>query len=726
MNNILKLLFLLMIACSFTACNSSSDDEDKDQTFVNDPNQPGANPGSGAIRAVFNVKACPNLLDATCTNNETNFDSVKITWRVPSLYETEEYAIVIYKVDAELYPDTNITNRSPGSPLPPELANITFEQVRVKDSQWEDTQVLQNKRYHYWVYLVYKGQLNQFSEEGEWSSSQKYVVQTPLEGGSTDLGDADKFWEKIRWKNMTSPPAGPNGEIITYNSLSPGVPTATQPKGRIEVAYNGAAFFVSDTDNNRILIFENSQLKICEQYIEDDLQYFACRLQADGNPPTAYNILGQPNQSSKLSCVEHNTNCLTYTNQEACNLNRSGVRSFCQWNLSNSSCTVRANECLTKPTELLFSNGKLLVSDSGNDRVVMYNEAEFRPSSTGAAADKVLIGCDQKLPNQAIDSNPIKCTFDKVFGKKDFNDFSSYDISDGSGISSLKYPTGLMIDGNDLYIADTGNHRIVKALNFSDVTQYSCNESNWLTQLCRWKGLLGQADYFSRKTIQDFYDTNPNFLGGTFNNEIQDENLMKRYFANPSKIVSYTKNEQKYIFIGSNENFEATVGLGTKVAIKGRIIRFDGNPLDVENPICNDATFNNGFCDATEVMGQDGFNKLVVLSGSSGGAGQYSNLGYGIEDLSDFEIVESKLMAIDSKNNFVYTWDDFINKVNNGFPYAYKVIDPAGRYVNASVILPDLKRIMSISYDSFGSKLYIVDGLDSKVYQLDLAVIPLQ
>lgn len=725
MKQALRLFFLLLLACSFVSCNSD-DDKDKTKTFVNDPNQPGANPGAGAIRAVFNVQVCPNLLDATCTNNDTEFDNLKITWRIPSLYETEEYVVVIYKVDAEQYPDTNIINRSPGSPLPPDLANITFEQVRVKDSQWTDTQVLQNKRYHYWIYLVYKGKGDAFSEEGQWSTSVKQVVQTPLEGGSTNLGDADKFWEKIRWKNLTSPPAGTNGEIITYNSLSPGASTPQQPKGRIEVAYNGAAFFVSDTDNNRVLVYQNDQLKICEQYLEDDLQYFACRLQADGNPPTAYNILGQPSQSSKLSCVEHNTACNAFTTQADCNLTRNGIRSFCQWNSTAATCAVKGNECLTKPTDLLFSQGKLIVSDSGNDRVVMYNDAEFRPSSTGAAADKVLIGCDNRLPQQAIDSNPIKCNFDKIFGKKDFNDFASYDITDGSGISSLKYPTGLAIDGNDLYIADTGNHRVVKTLNYAEATAYTCNESNWLTQLCRWKGLLGQKDYFSRKSLQDFYNEDPLFLGGTFNNEIQNENLMKRYFANPSKIVFYNKNEQKYMFIGSNENFEATVGLGTKVAIKGRIIRFDGNPLDVENPICNDATFDNGFCDATEVMGQDGFNKLVVLSGSSGGAGQYSNLGYGIEDLADFEIVETKLMAIDAKNNHIYTWDDFINKVNNGFPYSYKVIDPAGRYVSASLILPDLKRLLSISYDAFGAKLYIVDGLDSKVYQLDLAVIPFE
>jgi hypothetical protein len=100
-----------------------------------------------------------------------------------------------------------------------------------------------------------------------------------------------------------------------------------------------------------------------------------------------------------------------------------------------------------------------------------------------------------------------------------------------------------------------------------------------------------------------------------------------------------------------------------------------------------------------------------------------------------FYVKDNKLFTHDDKQIKVFHYIEglgcqseeiFINKVNNGFPYAYKVIDPAGRYVNASVILPDLKRIMSISYDSFGSKLYIVDGLDSKVYQLDLAVIPLQ
>src|SRR5690606_32638754 len=116
---------------------------------------------------------------------------------------------------------------------------------------------------------------------------------------------------------------------------------------------------------------------------------------------------------------------------------------------------------------------------------------------------------------------PTKCSADKLIGKPTFNDFSLYNVA-MAGQSSLNYPTGLNVKDNDLYIADTLNNRVVKVYDFANPNQYLCNEDTWLTTLCQFRGLLGQGDYQTKETLKEFFIADPNLLGGTFNNEVQE------------------------------------------------------------------------------------------------------------------------------------------------------------------------------------------------------------
>lgn len=700
------------------SCGQNSDDENTGSgEFLNDPRQPGVGIGDGGnIRSVFDVKICPNLLDPECPESSlTEFNEVKLTWRIPSLYETEEYILAIYKVQATGdNADLTIAEM-------PDLSAIQFEQVRLKDTEWVDDQILQNETYHYWIFLVLEGSEEPFDiSRGFWSGSDRYEVLTPLDEATINVPEGDSFWENIRWENMTNPPTG-EPPIIRFNTYSPGSPDPYNANGRIETAYNGGVFFLSDTQNNRILIYENAQLRGCEEFLGDELLYFGCRLQAEGAPPTAYNVLGQPDQGVGLSCQEHNTKCATYTNENDCTLTRNGIDSFCKW--ESSSCKVQGNKCLTKPTDILFDDGNLYVADSGNDRIMVYENILYPPIAN--STEEILIGCDKRLPNQAKDTNPVRCQASRFFGRQSFDDFTQYTLQNGEGISMLDNPTGIAIEGLSLYIADTGNNRVVKIDNFRDPNEYLCNSSTWLTSLCSWDGLLFQPNYSTKKTFNDFFIEDQTILSGTFNNELQSRpNILKRYCANPNKILFKELNGNNYMFISCNEEFEAQVGIGSRVGLKARILRFDSNPIG-EDFICNEATFDAGNCDATEVYGQETFDKVVVLSGSAGGAGSYDSLAYTFNFATDMGFVEDSLMVIDSTRNNVYVWKDVLDKPTDGFPYSYAVEDPEGRFLGSSRSLPNLKEIQSIKYDGF-NRIYITDGEDGKVYQLNIQEIPFE
>lgn len=712
----LKNIFLI-ISLSLVSCSQKSKTQENDKIFINDPRQPGVVYGEGTnVRSVFNVKICPNLLSSNCGSQNENptYNRVKLTWRVPSLYENEEYIIVIYKVNEE----TPIATE-PGD-LPNDLGFMSsFEQVRLKDTEWTDT-VTQGSNYSYYIYVVLGGEETPNSIDGYWSKSSRYQVLTPTEGSSTNVPEAEKFWEKLVWENLTVKPTG-DPEIIRYNTFSPGASSVEKGKGRIETAYNGAVTFISDTDNNRVLIYENAQLRNCEQYLSDEIQYFGCRLQAEGAPPTPYNILGQPEQGINLSCQEHQNLCSDFTTQSDCELTRNGIQSFCKW--QNGSCKVQGNKCLSSPTDLLFNDGKLYVADSGNDRIMVYENVLYKPVVNNAT--EVLLGCDNKLPNQAKDTNPTRCQADRFYGRQSFDDFQQYSLENGEGISMLDNPNGLAIDGISLYIADTGNNRIVKLDNYNNPDEYDCNSSTWLTNLCSWDGLLGQSNYSEKKTFNDFFVEDPSILSGTFNNELQSRpDLLKRYCANPTKIKFKEIEGNNYMFIACNENFEATVGIGSKVGLKGRILRYDNNPIGIDF-ICNEATFDTGNCDADEVYGQETFDKIVVLSGASGGAGSYDTLAYTFSFVSDMDFVNDSLMLVDSTRNNIYVWKDLINKPADGFPYSYKAEDPEGKFISTSQSLPNLKRIQGFAFDDYG-RIYITDGSDGKVYQLNLQEIPFE
>lgn len=716
---ILSLLFLI-------SCNSKTDSSTSTNTSIYDPKIPGTNVSSSSvIKSVYNVSICPDANNVNCSANTTVYNQLTLKWQIPSLYQSENWTAVLFKskvTGANII--SSITNP------PKELGVFSFEMGRGHGIEFVDTDVEQDTEYYYWIYLVIGGKEVIGDTSGYWSSSPRFLVKTISESTSATLPTGENFWKSVKFSTMAS---APTNNLYDRSRLKSGLQSVGNPKGRIAIANNGAALFVSDTDNNRILVFENEQMKGCQEFINDDLQYYACTIQASGQIASAVNILGQPDETVTLSCQQHESNCMNFTNESDCGLKRNGIPSFCSWNSSNNTCHVKANQCLTKPTELLVNNNNLFVSDSGNNRVLEYKNIYYTPQGI---ASTELIGCDPDILSSVI--KPTKCSADKVFGKSSINDLTTYSTQ-FYGTSSLSNPTGLAIDDADLYIADTGNNRIVKVANYNDDNKYLCNTDTWLSSLCKWNGLLGQPSYTSNMTFKNMYIADSSILGGTFSNQLLEnissilqpngskyfeglsQDILKRYFANPTKIQFVTHNNNKYLFIAANEDFETITNIGTKIALKGRVLRFDANPLLNPTTGCNEATFATGKCDASDVIGQETFTKTIILNGISGGSGLYTNTSYGIEAIDDIAFLGNTVIAIDGTNNFVYEWANIFNKDLAGYPYNSKVLNPNGAYLGNNVSLPNLTAISGIAYDSANAKLFVVDGNGSKIYVLDFS-----
>ena len=97
---------------------------------------------------------------------------------------------------------------------------------------------------------------------------------------------------------------------------------------------------------------------------------------------------------------------------------------------------ARCAATLSLPRFALSDGNRLFISDSGNDRVLVYNQI---PTANGARAD-VILGQQDEFLNQSSDSaEPARV----------------------SSTDSFKTPHSLAWDGTNLYVADTFNRRVL-------------------------------------------------------------------------------------------------------------------------------------------------------------------------------------------------------------------------------------------------------------------------
>jgi hypothetical protein len=789
---ILSYLILPLLLIQFAGCKTKDTGTTANHLF--DPKVPG-----GVIGGKFSVSPVSSLKADVSVAGQ-----ITLTWEVENLYFPLPYSIRIYRYKgsspftlpdpsqlynaAELYKVADINKdqcpieTSANPPTVPYVHNDS--QIPGNCNTYVDTKnVYADTEYRYWVYLFLNNTL----------SPVAMIDKTTTTSGTTfTIPDANSFWNNKKWTMGGSPYSDGVGSTryLNYSSLEPretacalqiAQPTCTQVtgcawtmntsnssysctnesaighmKGKSAFALNGSIMYVADTDNNRVVVYARDEALACAQYQESDpATYQACMFSAQGFPFVPKNILGQPTQKTNAPC---NTSCQSYSSSSSC-----GAASGCTWDTTASSCeaTFSYDKCLTKPSYVSVSGKKLIISDSGNNRLVVWNHLPADPAYNppGGSPGSGAGGCD---PNTILSQTRLAdCSPDYQIGKKSFSDFSNYSLS-VDGNQTFNNPTGTLINGNDLYVADTGNNRVVKIKNYEDEQTFSCNPGNWGTSLCHFSNVLGQASFFVNRTFQDFFNddvqnqltcaaksypastgpggtktscesipvgcswtpsqlanqgtcslTNPlrsnvgigNVIGNSYSYVLQ------RYFASPTVI----KIASGRLLVSSNENFQTVSTVNSPIYLKARILEWSNNPLDGDAPTCNPGNFNSGGCDASIVFGQADFKTLVSVQGTTG---KYSDVSYGLQSLDDFDISGKSMIGVDSVNNFVYLWSDWTANTTPGNAPSGIVTPPLVGSVYNGQPLPILKGLGAVSLVPDTYLIYVTDASGYSVYEI--------
>ena len=714
-------MLLLFTVIVITGCNSGGGggDAGADTPTQVNPKIPGTDTDfDGEIRGVEEVSF-----------DTSTVGQVSIKWKVPSLYLTEDYQVVLYKVRVS----TALEGFNVSSPDDsPDFSS--FELIRGKNGadgtdsigEYLDEDVFQNTLYYYWIYIVLGGSTQKGSTAGEFSSSPRYEILTSVTDTSEDvIPDAD-FWTRLKFDTIISPPVVVGDEKFhTLRSFDGGQPRAGEPKGRISCNASGSYCYLVETKQNRVIILDNALLKSCaglEQGEDvDDATFqiieFACRLQAAGSPMQVLNILGQSQAESTKSCQEYNTECSLLENSGACEDNP-----FCRDTTENDvfSCSVDGSKCLTAPTDVAFTpSGKFLIMDAGNSRIKVHSSDPD-------------IGCDENPTDPAdstvrFHSSTLTCAASSVIGKKSLNDFEEYSLAE-DGLSALFYPTSAVEIGEDLLIADAGiADRVVKIKGWRNSNDFTCNEDTWGTPLCDFDGLLGQSSYFNSTTFKSecFDGTScEDYIGSGIRLTEEKEGYLLSKFNNPVKLVV---EDNGGLLIGVEEDFNIDVGTGNQFALKGRILYYAENPLIGEELAC-DAVQGELFgedCQATKIFGQNDPDNIFNIGSS---LDNYDSGNFALLSIGDMTLRGNELFVADYERSHLYYYNDIstlIASEGETIPATVKILNPEGAArEDVAGALPDLKSLGGVHYDTIDGKVFLTDPVAGKIFEVSTKKFP--
>ncbi|MEC9358237.1 MAG: NHL repeat-containing protein [Pseudomonadota bacterium] len=290
--------------------------------------------------------------------------------------------------------------------------------------------------------------------------------------------------------------------------------TLAQPLGNI--ATNGSVLFVADSSNNRVLGFKAMPAT---------------------NGASADFVLGQDDFTSSVGGIGRNKLALpasVFLGNGYLVVADSGNNRVLIWNSIPASATdlpdvvIGQSDFTTKtsgtsetalayPTSAIVAGNSLIVVDQNNNRVLVWDQV---PSSSGEPANLVLGQSDfttKTADDEADEMNRPASAWsdgvrllvsdsgnnrvlywsllpqtsgeeaDYVIGQSDFGRSTS-----GTSASALRTPYGVTSDGTSVWIADSGNNRVLEFGSFPIANQTSANS------------VIGQdEDSFTSSTAND-------------------------------------------------------------------------------------------------------------------------------------------------------------------------------------------------------------------------------
>ena len=631
-----------------------------------DPTSPDVdNGGTNRIPSVYNLTAQLN----------TSNNKVTLQWLIPSNYTAQSFEIYVYRI---LGDGVTITLDDPSTPYSISSYFYTTEDFQpVTSSQYTDPTTLNSSTtYTYYVYI---------KSGDNWSAEKKITIVAGNTIPDTTTINANNFWSG--YTQAFGIPMAPNQTTVSSATLSPGRASSSNPTGGCVFAEGGGLMYCADTDKNRVMIYQTNAYQLCSGLNDPSTLdiYQLCLSINRGYPFIAMAVLGQKDLYSSYPCGDVNQ-------------------------------PLGMDSCFTKPSSVTIADGKLIVSDTGNNRIMVHSTL---PTN----------GCFNILELNPGTTMVKQCKFSGVIGKKSLIDVSNYSLSlDGN--SSLNKPTGITYKPSstepgegDLYIADTGNNRVVVARKVLKSNYWRCDDTTWKTTLCSFNGLLGQVDYFSNKSFKEEYLLG-NFTYDSINKDIRKKDgfgnfisdegfFLSHYFANPNRILFNGNN----LLISADEDLSDT-NSAPNLFMRSRIIVYDINPLDGISPLCLAGSTFNSKCGYDRAIGQISPRQLVEVNSL---VQEVGDVRYYLQDL-DFALVGDSIFGIDRSLNRVYVWSDYKNaQVNSGTPYDFYVGNPLGSVDTVNNrLLPNLVNLNDVVYDANSGNLYVQDSQLGHIFEVPL------
>lgn len=748
--SITTLCFLALLGCTDPASTSTADTS-------NAPKIPGGNlDGSVTVSPIVDIQA---VADTAVPGQ------VVLTWKTPATYLplTQAYYTEIFQ--AQCTPsDSNCTEPDPKTQAG--LSSVIY--VGTANSLTVSN-LGTGIPYTFWAFIYFKG---------NWSSAVAVTITPPATTKTIDnilsQSNADTFWKNYSYSlGLYHIPAGqssgtqdqslflwnasslteyPQSPLLSPSSLSAGINSG----GNIALSGDGSTLYYADTQNNRVLIAIKQAQYTCSSLPAD--QQRTCILGYAGSRDnfSIVNVLGQADPNGKITttCQEKQSVCSQLETQLTCSQSKINL---CKWSDQIQKCVVDGQKCMTKPTGVVVDGDNLVISDSGNNRVMAY--IKNRPAKNA---------CVSFFSGVSLSTTDTNCAASLIIGKKGYDDISnSYNLTE-DGQRILKSPGALAVYNGDLYIADTGNHRIVRAGSYASSGSFNCTspsqqgditpifESNatdakvtgldysnvgW-NSLCNFNFLLGQQYYKSVETFANIIyqsvvgassaaNITPAILGSSVNSRYA--NGLARYFANPTAIKfdssgnMFVSSDENLIISNSNvlalanskidgsiekDNLMAWYNLrlassSPSVGLKSRILKFPATEVTGSYPACGQASFTEGSCDASEVLGQKDLNSLFVLTDTDSTGSEYLGLSGTLGFITDFIVSGKTIAAVDNASNSLKIWSDWTQSAT-GSNY-FSILNPLGSNVSSSLNSPNLQSISGIVFDSITNTFVISD-----------------
>jgi sugar lactone lactonase YvrE len=318
------------------------------------------------------------------------------------------------------------------------------------------------------------GELGQSSDtagtsNGNGTSASSLATPLGVASDGSTLWVADSGNNRVVGYGVTSRPStgapatvavGQPGLLTNgFNQASTAAGGATsQPHG---LALSNGKLYIADTNNHRVLVMKTPVMAGAQPVQVYGQPNGTLALPNSGGAPTASTLAGPQDvfaDTSHLIVADTSNNRVLVYDPSATGIAAALVLGQASFTTNSANGGGAGASTMQGPTAVYSDGTTLWVSDTGNHRVLVWNKF---PTSNGQAADLVI-------------------------GQASFSAVLSNQGNAAASASSLSFPTGIVTVNGVLYIADTGNNRVVS---FSTKPTASGPSAD---------GVFGQADLMSR------------------------------------------------------------------------------------------------------------------------------------------------------------------------------------------------------------------------------------